>query len=268
VHADGPDRWDMQSSSRPDPLRWQQRRAFLVGVTAAAGWLDALAFLYLGKVFLSFMSGNLLFVGIAAGTGNADLLGRAGAALGAFLIGTAAGARITGSQLAPGAPRSPMTRTLRLEAALLALFAVLWLATGTPADHSSLSIALIVLGAGAMGLQAAVALAFHLPNVATVAMTATLAQLGALAGWRRREGSRVVARTPAASLMVALSLAYLIAAIVVATVPQTAAMALGPVLLLVLSLAIDARSTGHAHRAPVRAAAVAQRSWSRGGRST
>jgi hypothetical protein len=119
----------MPMSSKPDPLRWQQRRAFLVGITAAAGWLDALA--------------------------------------------------------------------------------------------------------------------FHLPNVATVAMTATLAQLGALIGWRRREGSPVVARTPAASLMVAPSLAYLIAAIVVATVPQTAAMAVGPVLLLLLSLALDARTTGH-----------------------
>jgi uncharacterized membrane protein YoaK (UPF0700 family) len=158
----------MPMSSKPDPLRWQQRRAVLVGITAAAGWLDALAFLYLGKVFLSFMSGNLLFLGLAAGTGNGDLLARAGAALRAFLIGTAVGARMTGSQLAPGAPRSPMNHTIRFEAALLALFAVLWLAAGTPADHSTLSLGLIVLGAAAMGLQAAVALAFHLPNVATV----------------------------------------------------------------------------------------------------
>jgi hypothetical protein len=98
----------MPMSSKPDPLRWQQRGAFLVGITAAAGWLDALA------------------------------------------------------------PPSPMTRTLRLEAALLALFAVLWLAAGTPADHSTLSLGLIVFAAAAMGLLAAVALTFHLPNVATV----------------------------------------------------------------------------------------------------
>ena len=148
-----------------------------------------------------------------------------------------------------------MTRTLRLEAALLALFAVVSIAAGTPADHTGVSLALIVLGAGAMGLQAAVALAFHLPNVATVAMTATLAQLGALVGWRRREGSTVVRQTPAASLMVALSFSYLLAAIVVAIVPQSAAMALGPVLLLTLALAADARSTGHARRGAEPAAA-------------
>lgn len=228
-----------------DPLRWQQRPAFLVGVTAAAGWLDALAFLYLGKVFLSFMTGNLLFLGIAGGTGDGDLLGRAAVALSAFLIGTVSGARMTGSRLSPDDADSTMTRTLRLEAALLAAFAALWLVTGTPAEHTALSLCLIAVGAGAMGLQAAVALALHLPNIATVAMTATLAQLGALAGWRRREGSPVLDRTPAASLMLALCVTYLVAAIVVATVPETAAMALGPVLLLAVTLTIDARSRRH-----------------------
>lgn len=258
----------MHASSRPDrapnaaaggsDLGWQERRVFLVGITAAAGWLDTLAFLYLGKVFISFMSGNLLFLGIAAGTGNGDLLGRAGAALGAFLIGAAAGARMTGSRLAPDASRSPMRRTLRLEAALLTAFAAVWLVAGTPADHPALSFALIVIGAGAMGIQAAISLALHLPNVATVAMTATLAQLGALIGWWLREGNPVVARTPAVSLMIPLCLAYLIIAIVVATVPQTAAMALGPVVLLVVSLAIDARSAGHVRRGPEPAAASAR----------
>jgi uncharacterized membrane protein YoaK (UPF0700 family) len=226
----------MQTST--DPLRWQQRRAFLVGLTAAAGWLDALAFLYLGKVFLSFMSGNLLFVGIAAGTGDGGLLLHGGVALAAFLIGTAVGARMTGSELSPGAPRSPMTRTLQVEGALLAAFAVLWLATGTPADHPALSVLLIVVGAAAMGVQASVALALHVPNVATVAMTATLAQLAALFQWRR-EGAAVVARTPEAPLMLALCLTYVIAAVLVGIVPQSPAMAFGPVALLMAALAID-----------------------------
>src|ERR1700754_5086639 len=92
----------------PDLLSWQQRPALIVGLTAAAGWLDALVFLHLGKVFLSFMSGNLLFVGIATGTGDGGLLARAGAALAAFLLGTAAGARITGRRLAPGPGQAPM----------------------------------------------------------------------------------------------------------------------------------------------------------------
>jgi uncharacterized membrane protein YoaK (UPF0700 family) len=232
------------NSSTGADLRWQGRRAFLIGITAAAGWLDALAFLYLGKVFLSFMSGNLLFVGLGAANGDGELLARAATALGAFLVGTTAGARLTGSRLAPGDARSPMGRTLVLEAGLLAAFAVVWLAAGTPADHPVLSFALIAIGAGAMGLQAAVALAFHLPNVATVAMTATLAQLGALIGWERREGSSVAAGTPAASLLGALCLAYLLAAIVVALLPAGGAVALGPLVLLAAALVIDARDVG------------------------
>jgi uncharacterized membrane protein YoaK (UPF0700 family) len=233
-----------------DPLRWQHRPAFLIGVSATAGWLDALAFLYLGKVFLSFMTGNLLFLGLAAGTGEGGLLGRAAVALAAFLAGTAVGARLTGSRLPADATHSTMTRTLRIEAILLTVFGALWLALGTPADHPGLLHVLIAVGAGAMGLQAAVALALHLPNIATVAMTGTLAQLGALLGWWRREGSDVVERTPAASLMLALCLTYVIAAVVVAVVPQSAVMAVGPVVLLLATLAADARWTGPLVRRP------------------
>jgi uncharacterized membrane protein YoaK (UPF0700 family) len=223
------------SAGEPD-LRWQQHRAFLVGISAAAGWLDALAFIYLGKVFVSFMTGNLLFLGIAAGDGDGGLLVRAAVALGAFLLGTAAGGRLTGSRLAPEAP-DPMRGALLIEAALLAGFAVLWIATGSPTSDTAMELVLLVLGATAMGFQAAVALALRLPNVATVAMTATLAQLGAVVGWRGREGRTVLDRTPAVGLMLALCLAYLISAIAVATVPETPAMALGPVLLLGAAIA-------------------------------
>jgi uncharacterized membrane protein YoaK (UPF0700 family) len=233
------------NSSTGADLRWQNRRAFLAGITAAAGWLDALAFLYLGKVFLSFMSGNLLFLGLGSANGDGDLLARAATALGAFLVGTTAGARLAGSRVAPGDARNPMGRTLVLEAVLLAAFAVIWLAAGTPADHPMLSFALIATGAGAMGLQAAVALAFHLPNVATVAMTGTLAQLGALIGWERREGNPAAAGVPAASLLVVLCLAYLLAAIVVALLPAGRAVAFGPLVLVAAAIVIDARNAGY-----------------------
>jgi uncharacterized membrane protein YoaK (UPF0700 family) len=233
-----------------DPMRWQQRPAFFIGVSAAAGWLDALAFLYLGKVFLSFMTGNLLFLGLAAGTGEGGLLGRAAVALAAFLAGTVVGARLTGSRLAADAPPARMTRTLGIEGVLLAVFGGLWLAAGTPAEHPGLLHVMIAVGAAAMGLQAAVALALRLPNIATVAMTGTLAQLGALLGWWRREGSDVLETTPSASLMLALSGAYLIAAIIVAIVPRSPVFAFGPVVLLLATLAADARAPGPLVRRP------------------
>jgi uncharacterized membrane protein YoaK (UPF0700 family) len=230
-------------------LSWQERRGFLIGLTAAAGWLDALAFLYLGKVFISFMSGNVLFVGIGIGGGDGGRAVRAAAVLAAFLAGAAAGARLTGSRIVPGA-RSPLGRTLLLELGLLATFAVLWLVAGDPARHTAEAFALLVVGSGAMGLQAAIALAFHLPNVATVAITATLAQLAALVGWREREGREVVAKTPSASLMAAVCLAYVIGAAIVAAVPDSSVLAFGPVLLLASGIAIDARRppVGSAYR--------------------
>jgi uncharacterized membrane protein YoaK (UPF0700 family) len=224
-------------AAAPD-LRWQQQRGFLLGLTAAAGWLDALAFLHLGQVFISFMSGNLLFVGIGLGDGDGGRSVRAAVVLGAFLVSTAVGARMTGSRLVPGA-QSPLGRTLLLETGLLALFAVLWLVAGDPTGHTTEMFVLLVVGSAAMGLQAAIALAFHLPNVATVAITATLAQLGALVGWREREGRSIVARTPSASLMAALCLAYVLSAVIVAAVPATPALAFGPVLLLAAGIAIE-----------------------------
>jgi uncharacterized membrane protein YoaK (UPF0700 family) len=218
------------------------RRALVLGLTTTAGWLDCLAWLHLGKVFLSFMTGNLLFLGLAAGTGQAGLLGRAAVALAAFSAGTVIGSRLTGGRVLAGVRAGGMERTLRLEAGVLLLFAAAWLAVGDPAGRTAASFLLIVIGAVAMGLQAAVALAWHVPNVVTVAMTGTIAQLAALVGWSRSGGqSSAVAGAPPAALMVQLLLAYVIAAIIVASLPATRVLALGPVILLSLTLLVDRR---------------------------
>jgi uncharacterized membrane protein YoaK (UPF0700 family) len=262
----------MHAPSSPDPPPqdggWQRHVALLVGLSAAAGWLDVLAWIHLGKVFASFMSGNLLLIGVAIGDGNGDLLAHAAVALAAFLIGSAVGASLTGSRLSPDAA-IPMDRALLLEAAVLGSFAVVWVAGGGPADHSALSFALIAIGATAMGLQAAVAIAWHVPNVATVAMTATLAQLAALVGWRRRDGrSAGVPGTPSASLMISLILAYLVTAVTVASVPESAAMAFGPMILVLGAHAIDARSGAQRGLAPASAPPYRATTWiSRSGRA-
>jgi hypothetical protein len=58
--------------------------------------------------------------------------------------------------------------------------------------------------------------------------------------------------------MIDLCLAYLLSAIVVATLPETAVLAFGPVALLVVALAIDARSAGEPRRRPAPATASAR----------
>lgn len=230
---------------------WQERRAFLVGLTAAAGSLDALAFLYLGKVFNSFQSGNVLFLGLGAGAGNWGLVVRAGAVVLAFVVGAAAGARMVGSRLSPAAPARVEVGILGVEAALLAAFAVVWLVVGTPDAHPAWRVVLLALGAGAMGIQAAFALALKIPNVMTVALTATLAFLGVRAGGSRdlRDPS-----LPSNRLMLGLCATYTACATAIALLPASRALSLAPVALLGVAVAVD-RLSGASASAPATGAA-------------
>jgi uncharacterized membrane protein YoaK (UPF0700 family) len=215
---------------------WEQRRAFLIGLTAAAGTLDALAFLHLGKVFNSFQSGNVLFLGLGAGAGNWGLVVRAGAVIVAFVAGAALGARLVGSRLSPTPPPRLELGILGCEAALLAAFGVLWLALGTPDGHAAGRVVLLALGAGAMGIQAAFALALKIPNVMTVALTATLAFLGVRAGGspELRDSS-----LPSNRLLLGLCVTYTACATIIALLPESAAPAFAPVALLGLAVAVD-----------------------------
>jgi hypothetical protein len=176
------------------------------------------------------------------------LLVRAALALAAFMAGSALGAWLAGSELSPGRTDRQMRRTLVVEAALLAVFALLWAFSDRSNDNTAPTLVLIATGAGAMGVQAAIALALRLPNVATVAMTATLAQIGALAGWRRREGPGILARTPSLALMVPLCLAYLLTALLVASLPAGSLVAFGP-LVLILAASIDLATDSSPQRA-------------------
>jgi uncharacterized membrane protein YoaK (UPF0700 family) len=230
--------------------RWDRRYAFLIGLTGAAGTVDALAFLYLGKVFNSFQSGNVLFLGLGAGAGNGGLIVRAGAVLAAFFAGAAAGSRLIGSRLSPRGSQRPELGILAIEAALLAAFAAIWLAVGTPADHPVARVVLLALGAGAMGIQVAFALALKIPNVVTVALTATLAYLGQRAGDSREARDRGL---PSNGLLIGLCAAYAVCAAVIAVLPASSALSLAPLALLTSAVAVDlagARALSRAAASP------------------
>jgi uncharacterized membrane protein YoaK (UPF0700 family) len=220
---------------------WIDRRAFLVGLTAVAGWVDALSFLFLGHVFTSFMSGNWLFLGLGAGGGDGGLVVRAAAAMAAFVVGGAAGARLVGPRLVPASAGRAIGRALLLEGVLLASFAAVWLAVDDPAGHAVVRVVLLALAGCAMGVQASLSLALHVPYVATVALTAGFAELARLAGMRStdRPGEQ-----PGAPLLLALCLSYFVSALVVALLPAGPALAAVPLLLLAL-VATTARG---AHR--------------------
>ncbi|QGU05247.1 YoaK family protein [Corynebacterium comes] len=59
-----------------------------------AGFVDSIGFLFLGGVFLSFMSGNTTRIATSAVEGNADLAVLAGSAVAFFLLGVMEGALV------------------------------------------------------------------------------------------------------------------------------------------------------------------------------
>jgi uncharacterized membrane protein YoaK (UPF0700 family) len=225
-------RRDLATARMP---RWVDRPAFLVTLTAVAGWVDALCFLMLGKVFTSFMSGNWLFLGIGAGTGDAGLVVRAGAAMAAFALGCAFGARHIGGRLSPIGSGAAVRRGLLLEATLLAGFAAVWLVSGDAAPQSALRVGLLGLAAGAMGIQAALSLALEVPMVATVALTAGFAQFARAAGLGTLRAQARGEDRPGAALLLGLCVSYLLTALAVALLPRTATLALVPLPLLALA---------------------------------
>src|SRR5260221_599903 len=65
----------------PDLLRAPHERGriglLLLLLTLTAAWIDMLSYLSLGRVFASFMTGNILFIGLGVAQGNSGLLIRA-----------------------------------------------------------------------------------------------------------------------------------------------------------------------------------------------
>lgn len=132
----------------------------------AAGSMDAIAFLALGGVFTSAMSGNTILLGLAIGQGHFSAALHSFVALLGYLTGVAAGA------LARAKIERGSGWTLSLEALFLAAFVALWLVAGGPV-RLHVVYGLIVLSAVAMGLQGAIGRALGIPGIMTVIFTST-----------------------------------------------------------------------------------------------
>src|ERR1019366_10626488 len=117
------------SPSRPanHPLTpGHQVAVMLLAMTSGA--LDAIGFLGLGGVFASVMTGNVVLLGLSAGTRNGVLAAHAVVAISGYVIGVTAGVRVAG-------PRSPtgtvgwstaVNAVLAVELGLVVVFAIGW----------------------------------------------------------------------------------------------------------------------------------------------
>jgi uncharacterized membrane protein YoaK (UPF0700 family) len=147
-------------------------RLSLLGLTLVAGWVDALSFLGLGKVFTSFMSGNVLFCGIAAGQRDWVFFGNAVAALAMFMGGAGTGAALI--HHLPPAPKRLSRPLLLAEAFVMLIFALGWQLRDQISGILGWQTALLAVAAFGMGMQALGVIILGIPGVATNALTGTV----------------------------------------------------------------------------------------------
>ena len=183
--------------------RSRARDLLVVVLTVTTGGVDATAFLHLGHVFSSVITGTLVLLGVAAGTHDGALAENCAVALASYVAGVAVGAplsaRRTGRWLAGWRGRrshavtarreiwpSWLTVALGLEFCVLAVFCVGWeLCGGHP---SGVGEQMLLANAGiAMGVQAATIR--HLGEISTTYLTGTMTGVvSALVTGRKPDG--------------------------------------------------------------------------------
>ena len=166
----------------------------LIGLTVVTGLVDAISFLGLGHIFTANMTGNVVFLGFAAGGAPGISAARSIAALCAFIAGSACGGRLTGSR--ERTPAGHLLIATSVEMALL-LTAAVAAAFATSEVPPAFAYAIVLSTAIAMGLRNAVVRKLAVPDLTTTVLTLTLTGLAAdssVAGGRTlRRGLSVVA---------------------------------------------------------------------------
>ena len=147
----------------------------LLLLTAVTGLVDAVSILRLGRVFVANMTGNVMFTAFALAKAPGFALATSLLALLGFLVGAAAGGRLTA--------RLGRDRSLLLLAAaaceLVLMLAGLWVSiAATPLEATDRNI-LAVLLALAMGIQNAAARTLAVPDLTTTVLTMTLTGIAA-----------------------------------------------------------------------------------------
>jgi uncharacterized membrane protein YoaK (UPF0700 family) len=192
-------------------------RDVLLGVLAfAAGSIDVLSWLALGKVFSAFMTGNVVFLAAGLFSHQSELSLHAALALCAFGAGAWATALLMPREQASVLWPSRVTSGLVACAVVQLAFWILWLAVhGERAGSGSTQMVLLGMSALAMGIQTAAAVTLGVHAVFTTAVTATWTVLvGDAAHWsatrtERRRLTLVLAGTLLGALLGALLLAHL-----------------------------------------------------------
>ena len=141
-------------------------------MAVAAGGSDALAYLTLGNVFTSAMTGNTVLLCIAVGQGRLAATLQSFTAFAAFVLGAALAAALSRQNVPQERMPSRLVPLFLLEIGFLAAFVAVWFAGDRAAE--SLRYALIALSALAMGVQGVTARQINVPQVNTIVFTTTI----------------------------------------------------------------------------------------------
>lgn len=221
----------------PSPAPTTLRNRLVLLLTGAAGYVDAVSYLALGRVFTANMTGNTVLLGLSIVQGDAAGALRAGLALGGFLAGGAAGAWIVYRHPHDHVWPRGVTVALGVECILLAA-----VAAGGAApfrDHAAIVAGLVVLAALAMGIQSAAARRLDVSSVSTTFVTGTLTSLVSLIA---RHGVTPSASGHGKRLLAGVWAVYVAGAIAagVMTLHAPALALLGPVVILLAVVVVAA----------------------------
>lgn len=143
----------------------------LLVLTAGAGLVDAVSYLALGHVFVANMTGNVVFLGFSIGGASGLSTLASLVAIAAFLAGAMGGGHLAASS---GDDRAgALAAGMAVQLVLVAAAAIVAAVAGV---HGSASrYPLILLLAGAMGIQTATARRLGVRDLPTTVLTQTLA---------------------------------------------------------------------------------------------
>ncbi|HET6168283.1 MAG TPA: YoaK family protein [Marmoricola sp.] len=205
------------------------RDGAVVALAMVSGATDAIGFLALGSAFTSVMTGNMVLVGIAFGTGDWSAIGLVGTAIASYVVGAGLGARLAGSpDEEDGIWPDAITRALLVELALVGTFAVVWWSLGSDPPDDWFA-PLLALNAMALGVQSSAIMRFGVSGLSTTYLTGTLTTLVV----RLATGHRLHTVWQPARILAAL-----IAGATAAAALVSQARPLAPALQLVLLLAV------------------------------
>jgi len=204
--------------------------ALLLALTVLAGVVDAISILRLGQVFVATMTGNLVFIGLAAAGAKGFEVSTAALALGGFVVGVLIGGRAC--EAARSHRGLALRNVLAVKLWLAGAVTLIAILTG-PRFPTGTRDAMLVLLAMSMGAQLAAIRFLKVPDLLTVVLTMTITNVLT----ERKRGWHDVAMLRRGLSLVAFAVGALSGALLILNVGIAAALSFGLAIIIATTIA-------------------------------